>query len=163
MTIDELAASEEQLQIEVILLYDQPQSSEATARLGKVFSSYSSIHQAYATLSKSNREALKRGLFLQWYALTEPSYLTGLSTLDESAQKMIMYNLNELITSNDIDDELAWMLGYYANWEWTLELLSNPNGLSRQVADLPISIDREAMQQRGQMGIYWNSLNRFKA
>ena len=126
------------------------------------------MHQLYADLSYSDIEALKRGLFIQWYALSELNYLTGISDLDEEIESKILVNLNAFISTGKIDYELTWMLTYYAKWNWIFERLRIFKGFDKTIVNeqndkLPDTIDREAMNLRGQMGKYWNSLTRYKA
>ena len=106
MTLQELAYKENNLHSKVIDLYHQPQSKDTSKQLSEIFIEYKKVHQAYAELSSHDIEALKRGLFIQWYAMTEPPYLTGSGDLDESAGDKVIQSLNELITSDKIDEEL---------------------------------------------------------
>jgi hypothetical protein len=72
MTLQELGDKEEALYRKVIDLYRQPQSDQTDMRLQGIFLEYSKVHEAYANLSSADIEALKRGLFIQWYGLAEP-------------------------------------------------------------------------------------------
>lgn len=106
-------------------------------------------------------------MFIQWYALSEPSYLTGISDLDENVEAKIINDLNKAVEIKTIDDELIWMLNYYARWDWIFERITSFKGFDKTIVkeqndNLPKTIDREKMKQRGQMGKYWNSLTRFK-
>jgi hypothetical protein len=166
MTLRDLAYKENDLHSKVIDLYHQPQSADTSRQLSEVSTEYKKVHQVYADLSSGDMEALKRGLFIQWYALTEPNYLTGISKLDESAEDKVIQNLNELIAADKIDCELIWMLNYYSNWDWIFERHKSFKGFDTNIVNeqnnqLPDKIDREEMKQRGQMGKYWNSLTRF--
>src|SRR5690349_21682790 len=122
MALQELANKEDDLYIKVKELTHHPQTEDSHKKLQEIFLEYKKIHQAYASLSLRNIEALKRALFIQWYAIAEPSFLTGIADLDENAQTQILQKLNELIKANEIDDELIWMLNYYSNWEWIFEI-----------------------------------------
>ena len=164
MTLQELAYNEDELYRKVIDLYYQPQSDKVTEQLQTIFREYKKIHQEYANLSSIDVEALKRGLFIQWYALTEPNYLTGIADLDENAETRIIHNLYKAIAADELDTEIIWMLNYYANWNWVFERIKSFKGFSSEIINernnhLPDKIDREQMEQRGQMGKYWNSLN----
>lgn len=166
MTLQELADKENILYKQAIELYRQPQSEKNDRLLQDVFLEYRKIHQEYAELSLTNMEALKRGLFIQWYALAEPNFLTGISDLEETAENKIIQTLNDLIDAGGADDELTWMLNYYARWSWIFERLTSFKGFSSAIVNeqnnqLPVRIDREAMAQRGQMGTYWNSLPKY--
>ncbi len=166
MTLQELTHREDELYSKVIDLDNQPQSDMMKEQLQDIFSEYKSVHKEYAKLSSTDIEALKRGLFIQWYALTEPNYLTGIADLDKDAENALIQNLHELIAAGKIDNELTWMLNYYADWDWVFERLKSFKGFNSEIVNernnqLPDKIDREKMEQRGQMGKYWNSLTQF--
>ncbi len=166
MTIQELADQESLLYSKVNELYYQPQTLEADDRLKQVFAQYREVHQAYADLAGVEIEALKRGLFIQWYAITEPSYLTGIDDIDKQAGEKIIQALNEVVDAGRFDYELVWMLNYYFNWAFAFKIYNNFKDFDQSLINaeynsLPETIDREAMERRGQMGIYWNSLGRF--
>lgn len=165
MKLQELALKEDELYRRVGDLYQQQRD---LGRLQDVFVEYRSVHQAYAELALTDPEALKRGLFLQWYSMAEPSYLTGISDLDGEAVKMTVLALNGFIQDGKVDDELKWMLNYYyAGWKWMVEEWLTPSAgfinsiLHRGNNYLPENIDRRNMACRGQMGRYWNSLAKF--
>jgi hypothetical protein len=165
MTTEELTKIENELYSAVIEIYNQEQTSELSNQLKDIFISYRQVHKDYSDLSKENVEALKRGLFLQWYALTEPSYLTGIDDIDQDAETIIIDIIEEHICNNTLDNELKWMLNYYATWDFVFDRFNNRKGLAQFVANktdnlFPTKVDREAMKKRGQMGQYWNSLTR---
>lgn len=161
MKIEELADKENELYKEVIKLYRQPQTKENLAQLQEIFMAYRQVHQQYADMVDKDLEALKRGLFIQWYALTEPNYLTGIGELDEKSERKIIGILNEKIEKHELDDELQWMLDYYTIWDYVFDRFKGypaiESALKNKKHDLPETIDRESMKQRGQMGHYWNS------
>ena len=163
MLLQELGEHEIQLLDRVLGLYRKPNSDHAEESRREIFDKYERIHQAYAERAITDDEALKRGLFIQWYALSEPSYLTGIADLNESAENKIISVLNDRIAAVTIDDELIWMLNYYFNWQWIFERLSSFNRFDNTIVNeqnnnLPSKIDRDEMEKRGQMGEYWNSL-----
>jgi hypothetical protein len=166
MALQELANKEDALYNKVIDLYRQPQSDHTNEALRDIFHEYRKIHQSYAELSLTDNEALKRGLFIQWYALSEPNYLTGIADLDENAENKIIQALDDRIEAGNVDDELIWMLNYYSSWDWIFERLTSFKGFNSKIVNehnnhLPNIVDREEMTQRGQMGKYWNSLAKF--
>ena len=167
MTIEQIANLETELYSTVLDLYKKGPTGELTERLKTVFDSYKQVHEHYSGLAKEQDEALKRGLFIQWYAMTEPSYLTGIGELNEEAEKNIIKLVEDKIQNNALDNELKWMLNYYANWDFVFERFKISKGLVELIAnrtdDLPVGliIDKIAMNKRGQMGAYWNSLNHF--
>ena len=168
MTLQSLAYKEDDLYSKVIDLYHQTFSSDTDKKLSEIFSAYKKIHRAYANFSSFDIEALKRGLFIQWYAIAEPNYLTGIGELDESTEAKIIEDLNNFILTKKIDYELTWMLNYYARWNWIFDRIKSFKGFDKAIVNqqndkLPDLINRESMNLRGQMGKYWNSLIKFKS
>jgi hypothetical protein len=167
MTIEQLANAEIELYSTVIELYQKEQTEEVCQRIKAVFDSYKQIHKNYSDMAKYDDEALKRGLFIQWYACIEPNYLTGIEELDEVAERSIIDLVENKIQNNLLDSEIKWMLNYYANWDFVFNRFNNRKGLAELIVNktdgLPFGLvlDKVAMSKRGQMGIYWNSLNHF--
>jgi len=166
MTLQKLAYKENDLYSKVTALNHQVHTDKTDQKMQEIFGEYKKIHQTYADLSSEEIEALKRGLFIQWYALTEPNYLTGIKDLDRNAENRIIQSLNELIAAGRIDSELIWMLNYYSNWEWVFKKNNSFKSLdiaivNEQNNQLPDTIEKEEMKLRGQMGKYWNLLTRF--
>lgn len=166
MDLADLANKESELHLKVLGLLDQKQTKEMDEQLQDIIIKYRKVHNLYADLAHSDTEALKRGLFIQWYALAEPNYLTGISNLDEQAELKIIDALNDVILKGTMDEELHWMLDYYLSWDWIFEKYSGYKGLETSKMNreerLPERIDREMMKKRGQMGLYWNSLTVFE-
>ena len=165
MTTEQLANTEFELYSSVHELHKMEQTEKLNEKLNSVFASYKQVHKHYSDLAKEQDEALKRGLFIQWYAITEPSYLTGIEELDEEAENNIIDLVEKKIQNNTLDTELKWMLNYYTMWDYVFERFKNRKGLRQLIANrtdgLPLGlvIDKIAMKKRGQMGTYWNSLN----
>ncbi|MBF8964917.1 hypothetical protein I0P70_16845 [Pontibacter sp. FD36] len=168
MNLEQLAQREKDLCSIVTELYSQKQTEENAKNLGEVFASYKQIHQQYSEMAEREIEALKRARFIQWYALTEPNYLSGIDTIDERAEIKVFTILDGKIGSNAVEPELNWMLNYYATWDFVFKRFKTLVNLKAFVENakpdmLPEKIDRKAMEERGQMGEYWNSLDRYKA
>ncbi|ESU21056.1 hypothetical protein FSS13T_27370 [Flavobacterium saliperosum S13] len=160
MEIEELTKKESELYSIVLKIYNQKESDE---KLYDIFNSYRQIHKHYANLSEIDNEALKRGLFIQWYSKTEPNYLTGIGELDEKSEFHILKILEDKIQTESLDIELKWMLNYYAIWDYTFEKLESFPNLNQFIKNrtekyFPKVIDKLEMCKRGQMGEYWNSL-----
>jgi len=167
MTIEQLAEKESDLYSIVLDLNKEKQTQETIEKLKNVFISYRQIHKLYADLADKQDEALKRGLFIQWYAITEPADLTGICELDEQAELNIINLLESKIQTDSVDNELKWMLNYYASWDFVFDRFKKFTGLKNFVQNrteeyFPSKIDRISMATRGQMGIYWNSLTLFE-
>ena len=157
MTIEKLAKKEIELYSKVTVIYE----NDIKDGLVDIYNSYKEIHRHYSKLAKDDDEALKRGLFIQWYALTEPSYATGIGLIDEIAEIKIIDLIENKIQKNDIDSELNWMLNYYANWDFVFEKFESYQALTEFILnrkDAELIFDKVDMSKRGQMGEYWNSL-----
>jgi hypothetical protein len=93
--------------------------------------------------------------------------LDHLKELDEVAERSIIDFVENKIQNNLLDSEIKWMLNYYANWDFVFDRFNNRKGLAELIVNktdgLPFGLvlDKVAMSKRGQMGIYWNSLNHF--
>ena len=162
MKMTELSELENSLLSDAIQLTRQIQNNDTREKLFEIFKTYSQVHSQYAALAQENIEALKRGLFIQWYSMTEPSFLTGIGDLDKGARFTIIEILNRKIENDDLDLELEWMLNYYSNFPWAFEEFKEYKGLARVLANrqdkrLPV-IDPKHMKTRGQMGHYWISV-----
>jgi hypothetical protein len=93
-----------------------------------IFDKYIEIHKTYADLADMDDEALKRALFIQWYAISEPSGLTGIpggqgpfdgdKELNKKAEIKVIRLIEEKIKKKLLDDELKWMLSYYGSWDY---------------------------------------------
>lgn len=167
MKIEDLANQEIELLNQVLELVGTIEEKNDKVVYFGYGDKYSKIHEEYSRLAKSELEALKRGLFIIWYALTEPSCYTGIVILNEEAEIRIIKVLDRQLKENITDYELGWMLDYYSNWDFVFEKFSEFKYLQKRLKrkdkiELPDQIDRKEMSQRGQMGKYWNSLNRFK-
>lgn len=166
MSIDELAKREQNLYSRVEALEGTiEEKSDKVVDFG-IPKNYREIHHDYSRLAKSDLEALKRGLFLIWYSMSEPIWLTGIGELDKESEERIVKILDKRLKRGIIDYELDWMLGYYSDWDYVFERFKDFENFSNKLnseskTELPKEIDREQMKQRGQMGIYWNSLTIF--
>jgi len=162
MTLDKLDLEEKELFKKVFELNKREFSADSKEEFQEIHSFYRQIHKQYAELASKDIEALKRGLFLQWYAMTEPIYLTGISNLDEKAEILIIEKLNESLENNSLDEELNWMFNHYSNWNYAFSRFENYTGLKKAIEnrkenELPERIDKKLMENRGQMGQYWCS------
>ena len=164
MKIEELAIEENKLYEIVIKIYNEKPSVENNYKLQEVFKKYNEIHKFYSDLAEENIEALKRGLFIQWYSIAEANYLTGINEIDSQSKYKI---LNAIENSfENLDFELKWMLNYYGIWDYAFEKNEKLPKLENYLKNVtkeyfPKIINREEMNKRGQMGMYWNSLDVF--
>ncbi|MCG2432210.1 hypothetical protein [Aequorivita xiaoshiensis] len=159
MTLIELANKEIDLYTNVINIYEgKISSNNQKLTLEEIQVEYKKVHNEYSKLSDKNIEALKRGIFIQWYALTEPHYLTGINELDEKTERKIITDLKTLIDRNQTDEELMWMLNYYMSWDFVFDRFKDIVELKKKVRVKNGERPKIKTDKRGQMGIYWKSI-----
>ena len=163
MTLEQLVIKEEGILHTVGLLKGTMEQRDDDLQNSGVYEEYKSIHLEYLDYADTDIEAMKSALFLQWYALVEPSSYTGINEIDKDAAERVMNLTLDIIRNNLADDELKWMLQHYLEWEYIFEDFEAYENLNNFFADknhrLPKSIDKELMIKRGQMGKYWCSIN----
>jgi hypothetical protein len=155
MTLTELTDKETELYSSAIDLYD---GKEKQLTLNQIHAEYRNVHKEYAKMSETDIESLKRGLFIQWYAITEPNYLTGIAELDENAERKIITELKKRIDQNKADNELKWMLNHYLNWDFVFYRFKKIAEFKKNKKVTYLTNKKLKMVNRGQMGIYWNSI-----
>ena len=156
MTLSDLANKEIDLYSNVIVIYEHKKSvDKSNLSLNQIHTEYKNVHEKYAEKSDNDIEALKRGLFIQWYAQTEPNYLTGINELDEKAERKIITDLKKRIDENKTDAELIKMLNYYLTWDYVFDRFKDIAVFQKSNVDKILQIKTDA---RGQMGIYWKSI-----
>ena len=159
MTLTDLTNKENELYSFAINLYNGKVNSESKGlSLDKVYAEYKDVHKEYAKMSDKDIESLKRGLFIQWYSMTEPNYLTGIAELDEKSELKIITELKNRIDRNKTDNELNWMLNHYLEWDFVFERFKNIVDLEKTENVIDLTNIKLKMINRGQMGIYWNSI-----
>ncbi len=165
-TLPDLAAEEDRLlqQVDAIqgLIFDD---KEPRLRVEGVVDAYGAVYRAYAGLiadTPQGDEALKRALFLQWIAFVEPTAFTGIGPLDRATQHDVLGALQRRLAGGRVDDELVWMLRWYDSiTEWYFSDFPNFPVLRGFLRDKYPNIHlagiftRDALQDRGQMGMYW--------
>lgn len=140
-----------------------------------VFVQYRNIHRSYLELYLSidneaaKLEILKRLIFLNWYALVEPSCYTGIEDLDNASVSESYCILNQYLIDGKTDAEFKWMLSFYSSWDYTilpfsenkLEALTKfVKGVDTSILSYPKNqLVKGIMDNRGQMGIYWISMS----
>ncbi len=130
-----------------------------------IFEAYREVHSLYAeNCSRGDLESLKRGLFIQWYSVTEPSCYTGIGELFYDAERGILTQLRALVFSSKLDAELSWMLNYYIEvGEFAFSRFNEYTGIREVMQNIsnvnyPMTIIKDSMLNRGQLGIYWTSV-----
>ncbi len=159
MTLTDLTKKETELYSSAIDLYNGKGNSERKGMtLNEIYADYRKVHKEYANMSETDIECLKRGLFIQWYSMTEPNYLTGIAELDKNAELKIITELKKRIDQNKADNELKWMLNHYLNWDFVFARFKNIAEFNKDENVVDLTNIKLKMVNRGQMGIYWNSI-----
>lgn len=148
---------------EHFLMSEVKKSDFNSERLYEVNPRYTEIYLNYTRLfsSEKNIEALKRAIFIQWFAVSEPSELTGIGNLDQSEQGENLFQLTKLIATEKIDHEFSLMFLHYhsvSSWYFKsyydfteeIQFLSEINNAEYK--------PNYELDFRGQMGNYWKSL-----
>ncbi len=111
-------------------------------------------------------EALKRGVFLQWFHCAEPAFLTGIADLDARAAHALMEQLEFTLSKDPSDLELKQMVRYYlAVADWCLAQCQMGAVTKALVGEAPplafLTSDgqRATYSARGLMGSYFLSLH----
>ncbi|MDQ3031575.1 MAG: hypothetical protein M3Y87_04100 [Myxococcota bacterium] len=164
MTLAELTAEEDRL-LAIIgsVAGSMEQKFDALRRHG-VFRDYARVHAEYAELaSRGDAEALKRAVFLQWFAQSEPACFTGLWELAPAAERRVLELLDRLAAADAMDSELRWMLPYYhAITDFAFDGRDGLPSLDRWLrenasAEFPgARTDDAALAGRGQLSAYWH-------
>lgn len=164
MSTDELGKRELEILADIDRFEGSPDEKSDWAVYTGITKEYKQIHTEYSKLAKKDGEALKRGLFIMWYAITEPTWLTGINELDFEAEERIAKLLNRRLAKNISDYELDWMLEYYADFGFKFDHLNEYEEFYRRTSsktglEFPDAIDKEVMANRGQMGEYFSSID----
>lgn len=124
-----------------------------------IFDQYARIFDKYVALAaEGSIEALKRAVFISWFRITEPWFITGILELPPTA----MQALTELLSSHAVpDDELTLMLSYYLAFEeWPAPPLHAQlqQALAETSPNSWRNLSQRPMDGRGLMGDYWGSV-----
>lgn len=133
-----------------------------------LYGEYPAIVNAYVDLftdEESAPEALKRAIFLVWRSAVEAPALTGVPPLPDGTTRAVIEAVGAHVRRGAADEELAWMLAWYAHAARPLfELYGATPMLLRYCDAAPWEAWRGAdivpgeMDRRGQMGRYWAAL-----
>jgi hypothetical protein len=162
MTIDELAKQEEALVHRIRNI--KGGYREFPSDYDSIFNEYEKIHYEYTNLAihSSNIEALKRAVFIQWFEVAEPEFLSGIKQLDQESKVLVFDELQKIFLSKSIDEEFVWMLNcYYRIAPFFLvprsrfrKVIKFLEGLSEWKPEKAADF---SFLNRGQMGLYWQS------
>lgn len=158
--LDELATRETTL----VARLRETQGDEAEVR-SEVSSGFSEVHRGYVELARSgNLEATHRAVFLWWYSLSEPPFLTGLTGLAKDDGLSACDLLEERCSQRSWDPTLVAALRFYRQVHDFLEPASRFPCLANSTVD-PVSnaelrgvAKSLASADSGQLGDYWRSI-----
>jgi hypothetical protein len=129
-----------------------------------LYDEWRNIYKKYVALAqKGDLEALKRALFFSWYQLAGQEWLSGIGKLPDDQTQIVVNLLEELLSKNMEDHEIALMLPYYmAVCDYYLERfypLPHIQKASVSTADQgrPALVS-DKWTHRGEMGKYWASV-----
>jgi hypothetical protein len=169
-----LAAREQALYSYTISLVGTLESKNQHLEEAGVFAAYDELYAQYlaacqrAAEGPLKLELLKRLAFLSWYSLLEPSFLTGIGALTTEDIFATYELLDAYLRDQQPDHELHWMLSFYSSWDYLLLHFAEPRlptltafvkAVDSTVYHVPErQLPPHAMDNRGQMGIYWQSM-----
>jgi len=147
----------EELSIKDLLLLEKLEGYNKLIEIGKTNfpDFYNELFCDYS--SNEDIESLKRAIFIQWYAVSEPFFNTGILELDQSYQVANLFKVKNLLESNDIDLEFVAMLThYYAISDFHLDMVFDMQELLVQFNSNKKLIN--GTRERGIMGDYWEKV-----
>ncbi len=162
MTLEELAAWEERL---IAMLPDRGYFEERIplAEGAGLPGQWRQIFEGYAALLDDpvqGAEALRRGVFLTWYAAIEPWPLTGIRDLPPHVQSAFLERVDRQLASCQVDPELRSMLRGYGPG-LPFDLYPQFRALNQFLTGIsgPYSPDTPLgqLQNRGALGHFWLS------
>jgi hypothetical protein len=171
-TLHNLSDREWELYNITISLEGTMENKERQLTENGTFDKYRIIHKDYYELCDSSYDAetalesLKRLIFLNWYSILEPSFLTGMENLNNDTIFKSFAKLNDYIHNNKLDEEFKWMLSFYSSWDYLILTYSENKlpaltnfikSINHTLSHIPAELSEESMRNRGQMGIYWTS------
>jgi hypothetical protein len=132
-----------------------------------LYAEYPAIVRSYLDLLADDRsaaEALKRAVFIVWLSTIEPSPHSGISELPEGLAREVMQALDDKARVGALDDEFALMLGWYRS---ILPAAFELYGADASTAAVTSGVGHHdwrhrftpaQFSNRGQLGMYWQSL-----
>ncbi len=160
--LNKLSAEELNLSLKVKNLKGSMKSREDYLANSGIIQEYRTIYITYNDVFKrtKNLEVLKRIIFFQWYAVSEPLALTGIGELDATLIRNNFAVLSDFIIRQMPDNEFDGMiLHYYSISDWYFNSFFDFGTLINIVLKRHNITKLRPFENRGLMGEYWNSLN----
>lgn len=173
--LNELSKQEIALYEKAVSLQGSMEDKTQQLKEAGVFAAYKILHQAYLLLFEQTTEpdikseALKRLIFLNWYSILEPPCFTGIAELSHEVIASSFEKLDKYLTEQRLDKEFLWMLSFYSCWDYIILMFSDPDlpeltkfvhSIDTEVLHVPKhQLPKGTMDNRGQLGMYWQSLS----
>jgi hypothetical protein len=170
ITLSELAAWEGRLAREVARATGSADERDRQLARAGVYAEYGAVFSSYVALVSEDPdglEALKRAAFLAWFAVAQPSVLSGIGDLPESAVRRVFEELDRRCRVGPVDEELRFMVPWYygaADFAFTrfpgLRGIEAVAGEAEEESPDALPHSAEQFNGRGLMGEYWGALVR---
>lgn len=121
-----------------------------------VFEKYRKIFYEYSKIE--DIEAIKRAVFIQWYATIEPDVFSGIGELDKEEEDKNLEKIYGMVFNSTLDAEFTYMLSHYyqlSEWLFNNDVMNIFS--EKRITDVLFE-GSSKMVNRGQMGVYWNSV-----
>jgi len=139
---------------------------EACEQMG-IYDAWRNIFEQYVILAREgDLEALKRALFLYWYACSEPNELCGIPSLGDDLTFEVLGMVNNIVQKGELDTELKWMLSYYYSLtDWYIYRFEGFDELKKISKETDPQLFWEfcpdsSFDNRGHLGKYWKSIQK---
>ena len=128
-----------------------------------ILSGYLEILVPESPRAHERLEALKRAVFIAWYAGVAPRCLTGIGDLSDASVIETFARLDAAVRRGEVDDELTAMVAHYHEaCAAPFDLYGGADAAERAgpAADVEALLDAPVarFKERGQMGAYWATL-----
>lgn len=135
---------------------------------GAIQEEFGDIYTAYLAVIRQESqplEALKRAIFLQWYAFIEPYHITGAGELDGTDQRGVMEAFERALEEGWADEEAQYMVHWYNSITcWYFDAFRSLPRLAQLLTEDHPAIDLTAhmstgtLSSRGMMGDYFDDM-----
>ena len=130
-----------------------------------ILSGYLEILAPESPREHERLEALKRAVFIAWYAGVAPRCLTGIGDLSDASVIETFARLDVAVRRGEADDELTAMVAHYhESCAAPFDLYGGADAAERAgpAADVAALVEAPAARfaGRGQMGEYWTQLGK---
>lgn len=168
MLLSELATLELDIRADVHSLSGTIEHKTQQLKSMGIFERYSDVHDQYVACFDSEPdklEAFKRALFIQWFSVAEPPFLTRICELSADTSLVVIRQRDAYIQAARVsqESELLWMLAWYfiiADFAF-ISAKSTTQDWLRSNSSQPLPSpppSRTTIEGRGQLSNYWISI-----